>query len=203
MTGRKVFGIGFQKTGTTSLAKALALLGYKVTGPNGVHDRRIRDNVRAMVGKLLKKYDAFQDNPWPVLFRELDAWCPGSKFILTLRPAQSWIRSVVRHFGTDTTPMREWIYGPGCPRGNEDVYVARYERHEAEVREYFHARPGDLLVLRITEGEGWEKLCPFLGKAIPAADFPHANRADERENSLGGRLARARERLARLFGRAW
>jgi hypothetical protein len=30
----KVFGIGFHKTATTSLAKALSYLGYRVTGPN-------------------------------------------------------------------------------------------------------------------------------------------------------------------------
>jgi UDP-N-acetylmuramate-alanine ligase len=34
----KVFCIGFHKTGTTSLAVALKTLGYRVTGPNGVHD---------------------------------------------------------------------------------------------------------------------------------------------------------------------
>src|SRR5215472_9937783 len=32
----KVFGIGFHKTATTSLAKALSYLGYRVTGPNWV-----------------------------------------------------------------------------------------------------------------------------------------------------------------------
>ena len=31
--------------------------------------------------------------------------------------------------------------------GNEDVYIARYERHNREVMEYFANRPGDLLVL--------------------------------------------------------
>jgi 3'(2'), 5'-bisphosphate nucleotidase len=32
-----------------------------------------------------------------------------------------------------------------------------------------------LLVLDITAGEGWEKLCPFLGKPIPDIPFPKAN----------------------------
>jgi hypothetical protein len=199
----KVFGIGFQKTGTSSLAGALAMLGYRVTGPNGVNDRRIAEKVRKMAFRLTEKYDAFQDNPWPVLYRELDQWWPGSKFILTVRPTAAWIRSTVRHFGTATTPMREWIYGVGCPQGHEDVYVARYERHNAEVLEYFRSRPDDLLVLRITEGDGWDKLCPFLHKAIPATAFPHANKAEVRESSLGARLASAGQRLVRLLRVGW
>jgi hypothetical protein len=203
MAAKKVFGIGFQKTGTTSLAKALAILGYRVTGPNGVHDPRITENVHKMALRLAEKFDAFQDNPWPVLFRELDAGWPGSKFILTVRPTAAWIRSVVRHFGNETTPMREWIYGVGRPAGNEDVYVARYERHNAEVQEYFRSRPDDLLILQVTEGEGWERLCPFLHKNVPAVAFPHANKADVREKSLGGRLVRAGERLVRLLRARW
>lgn len=35
--------------------------------------------------------------------------------------------------------------------------------------------PDDLLVLRITEGEGWRELCPFLDQEVPEAPFPHVN----------------------------
>jgi hypothetical protein len=41
------------------------------------------------------------------------------------------------------------------------------------VKEYFRDRPDDLLVMNICAGEGWEKLCPFLGLAIPKVKFPH------------------------------
>jgi hypothetical protein len=77
--------------------------------------------------------------------------------------------------------MRQWIYGVGCPQGNEDVYTARFERHNREVLEYFADRPQDLLVMRLTEGDGWDKLCPFLGVPIPETPFPHENRAENRE----------------------
>ena len=30
-----------------------------------------------------------------------------------------------RAFRDQSTPMREWIYGVGYPRGNEQIYVAR------------------------------------------------------------------------------
>jgi sulfotransferase family protein len=169
----KVFGIGFHKTGTKSLAAALELLGYSVTGPNGVKDPDIGRTVHDMARDLVPKFDAFQDNPWPLLYRELDERYAGSRFVLTIRPTEAWIRSVASFFGTDSTPMREWIYGVGSPKGNEDVFVERYERHNRDVLEHFRNRPEDLLVLRITEGEGWEKLCPFLGHRIPREAFPH------------------------------
>ena len=174
----KIFGIGFHKTGTTSLARALAIFGYSVTGPNGVTDPDISQNVLKMACELVEQYDAFQDNPWPIIFKEMAQRYPGSKFILTIRPTEKWIKSQVTHFGTDTTPMREWIYGVGCPKGNEEIYIERYEKHNAEVLEYFKDRPDDLLVLKITEGQGFEKLCPFLNKEIPGVAFPHANKAE-------------------------
>jgi len=29
----------------------------------------------------------------------------------------------------------------------------------------------------MTQGDGWEKLCPFLGNAIPETPFPCMNRS--------------------------
>jgi len=176
---KKVFGIGFPKTGTSSLKNALTILGYKVKGPFGTKDPNINRNVYKMAFRLVEKYDAFEDNPWCVIFKELDEKYPGSKFILTLRPKEKWIKSQVDHFGTTTRPIREWIYGVGYPKGNEDIYIARYERHNKEVLEHFKDRPDDLLVLRLTEGEGWEKLCQFLHKDIPNTEFPHANKGGD------------------------
>jgi hypothetical protein len=182
---KKVFGIGFHKTATSSLALALRVLGYRVTGPNGVNDPDISQKVHTMADELISRFDAFQDNPWPLLYRELDAKVPGSKFVLTVRPADRWIKSVVRHFGSESTPMRTWIYGVGSPLGNEDTYVARYERHNREVLDYFKDRPDDLLVMRIAEGDGWEKLCPFLGLNPPPCPFPHVNKSTTRESFIG------------------
>lgn len=62
MTNKKVFGICFHKTGTTSLAGALRQLGYTVTEPDGAHNPKIAlevDNIMHEPGKI----DAFQDNP--------------------------------------------------------------------------------------------------------------------------------------------
>ena len=175
----KVFCIGFHKTGTTSLELALRKLGYRVTGSFGTKDPDIAGNVVELALARARDYDAFEDNPWPILYRELDRHFPGSKFILTRRPADAWIRSQVRDFGRTETPMRRWIYGAdaGCPEGNEATYIARYERHNREVLEYFRERPQDLLVFDLPAGDDWEQLCAFLGHPVPAEAFPHANKA--------------------------
>jgi len=176
----KIFCIGFHKTGTTSLAEALQALGYRVTGPNGVRNPAIAACVHEMAYDLVEKYDAFQDNPWPILYKDLDRRYPGSKFILTLRETRSWMNSQLKHFGERETAMRRWIYGVGCPQGNEDIYIRRFEQHNREVLEYFADRPDDLLVMDLARGDGWEKLSPFLGRPIPSIPFPHANRAVDR-----------------------
>ncbi len=179
-TRNKVFGVGLHKTGTKSLAQALRILGYRVTGPNGTRDPRIADNALDLALQMAPDFDAFQDNPWAVLFREMDQAFPRSKFVLTRRPAERWISSVVRHFGDQTTPMREWVYGRGCPLGNEDLYVARYRRHNEDVIAYFADRGEDLLVMDFEAGDGWDALCAFLRRPVPDVAFPHVNRATDR-----------------------
>jgi len=180
----KVFGIGFHKTGTTSLANALYTLGYNVTGYFGVHDPDISKNVYQTAFELADRFDAAQDTPWPVLYKELDQRYPGSKFILTTRPSDEWFKSVVKHFRLQRIPAHEWIYGVHTAFGNRRIYVQRYEKHNREVQEYFQDRPQDLLVMDITHGEGWEVLCPFLNLEVPAFEFPSKNISGVRKSSF-------------------
>jgi Sulfotransferase domain len=196
----KVFCIGFHKTGTTSLGRALELLGYRVVGATGVNDPDIGEHVHALADQMLERYDAFQDNPWPLIYRYLDERCPGSKFILTVRSPEAWIRSQVEHFGLTETPMRQWIYGAGCPQGHEELYLRRFRSHGEEVRRYFAERPRDLLVMDLARGDGWEQLCPFLGVAVPAVEFPFANKAGDRKRLLY-RLKQQGKRIIGHFAR--
>lgn len=175
MQSTKVFGIGFHKTGTTTLASALRLLGYRVTGPFGIHDTDIAQTAKDQAVRIARDWDAVQDNPWPLVYQDLDRAFPGSKFVLTIRETDDWFASVERHFGGESTPMREWIYGVGDPVGSEAIYKNRFDQHNREVVEYFANRPGDLLVLPITKGAGWTPLCEFLGVEEPSSDFPHSN----------------------------
>lgn len=180
----KIFCIEFHKTGTTSLAVALKQLNYQVTGPNGVNDPNIANNVLPLAYDLVKKYDAFKDNPWPIIYKEIDVKYPGNKFILTIRNPESWINSQVKHFGYKETPMRKWIYGVGCPKDNEDIYIKRFISHNIGVQNYFKDRPEDLLIMDFSKGDGWDKICTFLGVDIPNMPFPHANKATDRKKLI-------------------
>jgi len=94
----KVFGIGFHKTGTKTLKQALTILGYKVSGPNLELVDELSQNKYDAAFELVNRFDAFQDNPWPLLYKTLDENFEGSKFILTRRDDEKWIKSVVNYF---------------------------------------------------------------------------------------------------------
>jgi hypothetical protein len=177
MHRRKVFGIGFHKTGTKSLGAALDILGYRTCGPFGTQDADIAETALARAVALVSQYDAFQDNPWPLLFKELDTRFPDSRFILTICPSDEWIERAVRYFGTKETPMRRWIYGAGSPIGHERQYVACFEAHTKAVMSHFQSRHDQLLVMPLIAEPKWQPLCAFLGMNIPQDQpFPHKNR---------------------------
>jgi hypothetical protein len=60
----KIFCIGFQKTGTTTLGKALSILGYEVCsgGPKSVINSD-PSKVLLKTKNLVNQYDAFEDVP--------------------------------------------------------------------------------------------------------------------------------------------
>lgn len=178
----KVFCVGFQKTGTTSMGAALEVLGYRVTGGNWARDPEVSRVALQRALEIVPQYDAFQDNPWPLLYKEMDKAFPGSKFIMTIRPPEQWIKSAVKGFGTGSSPVREWIYGQGTgsPVGNEQIWLDRYEKHNKEVLQYFENRPADFTVMDLAAGDGWEKLCGFLGVPVLDVPFPHANPAHKK-----------------------
>ena len=172
----KIFGIGFQKTGTVSFAKALRTLGYRVCDARYDMIDAVKEKNLAPVFALADRFDAVRDNPWPLVFRKLDARYPGSKFVLTIRDDTRWIKSVVNHLGVAPDRMQQLVYGRGAPGGYEEVFLERYRRHNAEVQAHFKDRPSDLLVVDWEKGQGWGELCGLVGREIPNLPFPHANR---------------------------
>ena len=201
MARPKVFCIGFQKTGTTSLYAALTRLGYRtaaVVGRDWTAERLAADGARLCI-ETMKDFDAAQDMPWPIFFRELDAAFPGSKFILTVRDAEHWFQSIEKHFGDRADEMQAFAYGrdAAAPIGNKARYLEVYAAHERAVRAHFTDRPDDLLIMNLEQGDGWNALCDFLGADAPAEPFPVRNRSDDRKR-LGFRI---RRKIALLFGR--
>ncbi|HSC19729.1 MAG TPA: sulfotransferase [Rhizomicrobium sp.] len=197
MRAPKVFGIGFQKTGTSSLDAAVRLLGYCADGgvfintPNKKSSLWIAPpltnaKVLERVLPIAREKEAFSDNPWPLLYRELESLFPDSKFVLTVREPQRWLQSLVRHFGGSESDMLEWLYGVRSVAGNEARCLQIYEAHNSAVREHFAARPNALLELDIEKEPRWNELCAFLGKPVPQQPFPRANTGTERERKRAG-----------------
>ena len=81
----KVFCTGWQRTGTTSLAKALNAIGVRTKD----YPKELLHDIDH---ELVREYDAFTDNPIPLLYQELDRRHPGSRFIHTTRDEQAWLK---------------------------------------------------------------------------------------------------------------
>ena len=157
-----VFGIGLSKTGTTSLARALNILQY-----NAGH---------YVPSHRMHYYDAVCDLPVPARYQHLDEQYPNSKFIYTIRDIESWLVSCEHHWNKHApndrnTPIRMEMYG--SIEFDRNNFANVYQRHDADVREYFANRPDDLLIFDVREG--WLPLCSFLQKDVPSAAFPWLN----------------------------
>src|SRR5271165_5254311 len=176
----KIFGIGLSKTGTTSLANALQILGYKTKDNLGVVKYATGD-LSSVDFDVVEANDALTDTPIPSFYRELDTLFPGSKFILTVRDSEGWLKSCKKQFTQRFAQIqtdahkRLFIDIYGTDVFDDHRFASGYERFVDGVREYFKDRPKDLLIINVAAGEGWEKLCPFLQKPVPDVPFPKAN----------------------------
>ena len=201
----KIFCVGRNKTGTTSLAAALKALGYRVGRQRDaemlMEDWGLRDFRRLIA--YCHTADAFQDVPFSLdyAFQAVDAAFPGSKFILTVRDSpEQWYQSLTRfhakRLGRGRIPSpddlrndpyvfkgwlwrnKELVFGP-----DEDtlfdaaLYKAHYVAHNERVVDYFRHRPGDLLVLNLASPDSMKRLCEFLGRPWTGQHMPQLNKS--------------------------
>ena len=177
----KIFGIGLSKTGTTSLTKALEILGYK-----SIHHPqnwlKINDGKLDFDYKQIEKYDTFTDIEIARFYKELDNRYPHSKFILTTRNIDSWLKSCKNHlhpynqYNDSLNLLLEEIYGSNIYSSDEE-FTQAYLRHYDDVINYFKDRPQDLLILDVNVENKWEKICTFLEQPLPKEAYPVANKA--------------------------
>jgi len=169
----KIFGIGLSRSGAMTLNKALEALGYR--------SLFVLDYEQLECN--LTEYDAFTHTPLAAIYKELDGRFPHSKFILNIREREGWLRSVERQWETiDTNDLSEFsrqirlrVYG--IDHFDRNALGRAYDQHVDNVSQHFKDRDQSLLLFDICGGEGFEKLCPFLGKPIPTQPFPHHNSA--------------------------
>jgi len=189
MTNRKVFCVGFQKTGTKSLHTAFKALGFRsehgivINSPRGVFidPPLTMEKVLPVALARVPHADVFSDNPWPLLYKELDRRFPNSKFILSVRDPGTWIKSMLGHFADKPNDLLQWIYGVPYPEGNAARCTEVFAAHNQAVRNHFRDRPDALLEIDLEVDAGWEPLCRFLDCPLHRTPFPHVNTAADRE----------------------
>jgi len=164
---RKIFCIGNPKTGTRSLLKALKILGYQTPLFFEI-PTYWKYGEQHYIERVKKSgYDAFADFPigHKELYKKIDASLPGSKFILTVRDHESFIRSYSNYF-------------KALPNIQDHLSdrITEMEKRNDDILRYFEKRHSSLLVMNIIDGDGWEVLCEFLNKQIPNRIFPHKNK---------------------------
>lgn len=158
----KIFGIGLSRTGTSSLTKALEILGQK-----SVHFPRTMAEIDGS--------QACTDTTIACGFEFLDMMFPDSLFICTYRGREPWLKSCERFFSTEPSDavkgkVRMALYDR-MTFGRE-AFIDAYAKHHQRVRSYFRGRE-DLLWLHM--GEGWAPLCAFLKVPVPDFPYPHLN----------------------------
>jgi hypothetical protein len=188
----KIFCIGLNKTGTTSLHYAFLMLGLRSlhwapsdldsTGEMMIVSKTIRQEMnqslkknKPMLGRW-SNYDAYSDI-YPIIkkFHILDKQYPNSKFIYTDRDEDAWIKSRVKHINQNLAAKERGDYDSPFVKIDEPKWRKEKRDHYRAVTEYFADRPQDLLIMNICAGDGFERLAPFLGLPIPAEAFPHKN----------------------------
>lgn len=217
----KVIGAGLSRTGTHSLSAALEVLGLKSIHFDTARLNDVLDGSNQNPNfRLYDDVDAVCDLPAAVFYRELMNAYPESKVVLTVRDVNDWYPSIRDHFrrhpisnetrikfrvahrlGVNHSAFREsdidrfrrnlrhYVYGSTVPR--EFLFKKRYRDHNDLV---IATVPKErLLVMDIPAGDGWEKLCPFIGADIPDKPFPHADApawvANDRRSSITRKVA--------------
>jgi Sulfotransferase domain len=197
----QVIGAGFGRTGTATLKTVLEQLGF---GPCHhmieviLHPEQAGFWERATRGEpvhweeVFAGYNASCDWPSCAFYKELAERYPEAKVILTLRDPKAWYKSVSNTImlamkGPLTLPDGKRVGPPGdfAPlligqktfggRFDEDAMIEVFNRHNEDVKRTIPA--GRLLVFDAVQG--WEPICRFLDKPIPAMPFPKTNTTEE------------------------
>ena len=176
----KVFGIGLNKTGTTTLGVCLQQLGYRHSSFSlPLLERVAQGDLDSVLGHC-QRFDSFEDWPYPLIYRQLDEAFPNSRFILTRRhSAQRWYTSLADHAMRTSVRMgcrsRILAYGVAYPQLDRDGLLQRYSEHLQAVRQHFAGRDHQLLELCWDDERDWGRLCSFLRAQRPTGPLPHAN----------------------------
>jgi len=190
----KVVGSGLGRTGTKSMQSALNILGF---GPCHhmvevfAHPESMALWIEAGAGRphwdaLFKDYVSMVDYPGAAYWREIAAHYPDAKVLHTQRDPDAWFDStqatifapgsmalgaegpLAAFFGA----LMSRVAGTSRERIHDRAFMTDYFRRNSEAVKA--TIPPERLLIYET-GEGWERLCAFLGVPVPEASFPSEN----------------------------
>jgi hypothetical protein len=203
----KIFVIGHNKTATTSVAAAIASMGFKLGNQPEAElliDEWAKRDFRKIV-KYCRTAEAFKDIPFSLdyTYQVMDYAFPGSKFILTIRNSSlEWYESLTRAHtlligknrlptadDLKTHPYREpgwlWralklIYGMEEKKVyDRQACIGYYEAYNARVIDYFRHRRQDLLILNAADADAMKSMCGFLGVDMKDYKMPHLKKSKD------------------------
>lgn len=174
----KIFQIGFNKCGTTTLYNFFQNNGIRsIHNDAGKLASSIHSNYSNNKKLLSKKYEQHQaffdmenvfEHPpkyiYLELYKELDKQYPGSKFILNTRDKQAWLRSRARHYirRLDKDYLDKLADQYQLTKIEMlEQWEREWDQHQNAVIEYFKNRPNDLLVFNI-DTDSPNKLVAFF-----------------------------------------
>lgn len=197
----RVIVAGPPKTGTTSVAAALRLLGYTVYDCDEQVDLQLDDWHKILVSgedpslhfpRMFESVDALTDGPGYYFWEQLLEAFPNAKVILLTREEDSWAPSYefqkavewrnrwLARFDTKLRKVFQVVdaaerLSMGSDKFVDYMYRWKFRLHNDRVRAVV---PSEQL-LEFGVKDGWQPLCEFLGNDVPEVQFPHANQSAE------------------------
>ena len=167
---QKVFCIGLGRTATSSLTSALINLGYKTWHCPCLYKSEDITN-------YVNNFDALTELPFcsKYDFKDLYNMYPDAKYILTIRDENRWLKSTDKYKWLADN-MIKWY--PGYELFlknfyNFDFSIKNFNNYNNSVIEFFKDKSDQLLIMNIPKGDGYQKLCTFLGREMIYEDFPN------------------------------
>jgi hypothetical protein len=165
----KIFQIGFNKCGTTSLFKYFEFANIKCIHHDSgkLADTMIHnfENNKPLL-KNYEDYIFFSDMenmpfyPHIEHYKLLDKQYPNSKFILNIRKKQDWLKSRQNHGSGKYIKKSMKTYNLNKEKVIEK-WSKEWDNHLKDIKEYFKKRPNDLLIYDI-DNDTSRKIDDFL-----------------------------------------
>lgn len=192
---KKVFGIGLEKTGLTSLLALMISTGLDARGTERAMRRKFF--LKKDYKGILDYYDSadfFCDWPTPLMYKPaFRKYGDKSRFILTVRrDSQTCFESVKRHnrYAHPILNKHRWYFGRYYPHGFDDEHKAYYENHTHEILDFFNWQDArkQLLVLQVDDKDAIERISSFLELEIELKSFPRRNVSLNNRGDIGSKF---------------